>query len=86
MLLRLQFLEGVHRHDICSPERLSRVWVFRNRLPRMHRHGWQGKQSTNTTAYAWLVWDAWHVGTTQLGWVACPRGGSSGGAGAAPGA
>ena len=41
---------------------LSRVLVFRNRLPMMHREGWAGKKSTSTVAYAWFIFDRYHVG------------------------
>jgi hypothetical protein len=58
MLLRLAFLEGTGRSDILDSGRLARVHVFRNRLPMMHRDGWNGPRSTSATAFAWFVWDA----------------------------
>ncbi len=60
MLLRLAFLEGSGRSAILDNGLLARVHVFRNRLPRMHRHGWEGKQSSSSIAFAWFVW--------ELGW------------------
>ncbi len=55
MLLPLTFLEG-KRPCLDRPE-FSRVHVFRNRLPMMHRDGWEGKKTTNMRAYGWYVWN-----------------------------
>ena len=56
MLLRLAFLEGMERSDILDGP-LARVWVFRNRLPRMHREGWTGPRASSTIAFAWFVFE-----------------------------
>ncbi len=56
MLLRLAFLEGARRSVILDGGQLARVHVFRNRLPRMHRAGWEGKQSSSSIAFAWFIW------------------------------
>lgn len=68
MLLRLAFLEG--RRDgpsrILDDGRLARVHVFKNRLPMMHRDGWEGPRTTNSTAFAWFVWQADHSGPAEL--------------------
>jgi len=66
MLLRLAFLESERRRPILDSGHLARVHVFRNRLPMMHRHGWEGPKSTSTTAFAWFVWERDHSGPTQL--------------------
>lgn len=66
MLMRLAFLESAGRSDILDGGHLARVYVFRNRLPMMHRGGWEGHKSTNTMAFAWFVWDRQHVGATEL--------------------
>jgi hypothetical protein len=66
MLLRLAFLESAARSDILDGGQLARVHVFRNRLPMMHRDGWDGPKSTNTMAFAWFVWDRDHIGPTAL--------------------
>ena len=42
MLLRLGFLESERRRPILDNGMLARVYVFRNRLPMMHRAGWAG--------------------------------------------
>ncbi len=66
MLMRLAFLESEGRSAILDGGHLARVHVFRNRLPMMHREGWEGPKSTNTMAFAWFVWDKSHVGPTKL--------------------
>lgn len=66
MLMRLAFLEGIGRSDILDGGKLARVHVFRNRLPLMHRAGWEGNRSTNTMAFAWFVWDQDCIGPTVL--------------------
>jgi hypothetical protein len=42
MLLRLTFLEGRRPSGILDTGTLARIHLFRNRLPMMHRDGWQG--------------------------------------------
>jgi hypothetical protein len=66
MLMRLAFLESEGRSAILDGGFLARVHVFRNRLPMMHREGWDGPKSTNTMAFAWFVWDRSHRGATTL--------------------
>ncbi len=66
MLLRLAFLESEKRRSILDDGRLSRVYVFRNRLPMMHREGWGGPKASSATPFAWFIWDRSHNGPTQL--------------------
>jgi hypothetical protein len=66
MLLRLNFLESKGRSDIIDGGSLARVHVFADRLPRMHRQGWEGPRSSSTTAYAWFVWRRDHAAPTTL--------------------
>lgn len=66
MLLRLGFLESERRRGILDGGQLARVHVFRNRLPRMHRAGWTGKESSSSIAFAWFVWEHGHNGPTEL--------------------
>jgi hypothetical protein len=66
MLLRLAFLESDRRTPILDTGHLARVHVFRKRLPMMHRHGWEGKNSNSGMAFAWFVWDRNHSGPTEL--------------------
>jgi hypothetical protein len=69
MLLRLAFLESQGRAAILDSGELARVYVFRNRLPMMHRSG-RGTQVAKTNssamAFAWFVWDRSHVGPTTI--------------------
>lgn len=67
MLMRLAFLESEARSDILDGGELSRVYVFRNRLPMMHREGWAGKRITSgAVAFAWFIWDCEHKGPTTI--------------------
>jgi hypothetical protein len=66
MLLRLGFLESERRRNILESGDLARVFVFRNRLPMMHRFGWAGPRASSATAYAWFVWDRAHSGPLVL--------------------
>ena len=66
MLLRLQFLEAVRRTDLLESGDLREVLVFRDRLPMMHRAGWQGKRASSAMAFAWFVWDREHSGPPVL--------------------
>ncbi len=55
MLLRLAYLEGACRMTL-HQRHLERVWIGAERLPQMHRHGWEGpKQSNSGRAFAWFV-------------------------------
>ncbi len=66
MLLRLAFLESQRRTDLLESGDLARVWVFRKRLPMMHRAGWEGRTANSGMAFAWFVWDSAHQGPTEL--------------------
>jgi hypothetical protein len=73
-LLRLAFLESTSRTDILDEGgKLARVYIFRNRLPMMHRDGWAGPRATNAIPFMWAVWDRDHVGLPtirRISWVA----------------
>jgi hypothetical protein len=66
MLLRLTFLESERRSEILEDRGLARVYVFRQRLPMMHRDGWQGPKASSAMAFAWFVWDRAHNGPPTL--------------------
>ncbi len=66
MLLRLAFLESERRRSVLDCGHLARVWVFRKRLPMMHRHGWEGPKASSGMAFAWFCWDQTHKGPTEL--------------------
>lgn len=66
MLLRLAFLESEKRRPILDGGQLARVLPFRNRLPMMHRDGWDGNKSSSAVAFAWFVWDRNHSGDATI--------------------
>ena len=66
MLLRLAFLESRRRSALIDGGSLARVHIFRSRLPRMHRHGWQGPRASSSIPFAWFVFDRDHRGKTEL--------------------
>jgi hypothetical protein len=66
MLLRLAFLESTRRTPILESGQLARVHVFRDRLPRMHRHGWDGPRASSSIAFAWYVFDREHRGPATI--------------------
>lgn len=74
MLLPLRFLEAGNEKTEAGRARLwvldrgylARVLVFANRLPLMHRDGWDGPKSTNTAAYAWFVFSWYNRGAAQI--------------------
>jgi hypothetical protein len=72
MLLQVTFLEGERRIDIIDGGKLARVHVFIDRLPKMHREGWQGPRLEKEGApFAWIIWRADHVGPTLLDRIWC---------------
>ena len=66
MLLRLAFLESTGRSAILDNGLLARVYVFRNRLPGMHRQGWTGNRVATSMAFAWMVWELGWNGPAEL--------------------
>jgi hypothetical protein len=66
MLLRLAFLESERRCAILESGWLKRVYVFRKRLPMMHRAGWNGPRASSAMAFAWFCWDRSHSSPTEL--------------------
>lgn len=57
VLLRLMFIEGAARSDLID-RHLMRVWAGIERLPQMHREGWEGpKQKGAGAPFAWFVFD-----------------------------
>jgi hypothetical protein len=61
-LLPLSFLESEKRCGILDCGQLAKIYPFRNRLPRMHQHGWTGRRVSNPYPYAWFAWDRDHRG------------------------
>jgi len=79
MLLPLRFLESGNEKTVAGRARLkvldtgylARVLVFRERLPMMHRDGWEGPKSTSNVAYAWFIFSWWHRGdalVSRISW------------------
>jgi hypothetical protein len=66
MFLRLSFLESERRRRILEERGLARVHVFRNRLPMMHRDGWDGPRASSSIPFAWFVWIRTHQGPATL--------------------
>jgi hypothetical protein len=65
-LLRLAFLESKRRAPLLDRGQLVHVHVFMDRLPMMHRHGWQGPRASNSIPFAWFVFNRDHHGLPTL--------------------
>ena len=68
-LMRLVWLEGQARGRLFKTTPLAKVWVFSGRIPRMHRHDYEGPRTTSTIAFAWFVFDHAYVGEPTIGWI-----------------
>jgi hypothetical protein len=66
MLLRLAFYESDRRSHILDSAGLARIHVFANRLPMMHRAGWEGRKANSGMAFAWFVWERGHLGPALI--------------------
>src|SRR5258708_1657896 len=66
MMLRLGFLEARKRSKILDGGHLARVHVFKDRLPMMHRDGWNGPRNGSAMAFAWFVWDRGNRGAVKV--------------------
>lgn len=66
MLLRLAFMESERRSHILENRGLKRIYVFRKRLPMMHRDGWDGRKANSGMAFAWFSWDRRYTGLTTI--------------------
>ena len=62
MLLRLAFAESERRSPILDGAGLRRFFVFRKRLPMMHRDGWNGRKANSSIAFAWFNWQRGYRG------------------------
>ena len=72
-LLRLAFMETKGRSSILEGTGLARIHVFRNRLPMMHRAGWQGRKANSGMAFAWFVWERGYTGPTTIDRISWER-------------
>jgi hypothetical protein len=75
LLLRLAFFEaGVSqtrkwaklRLKVLDEQPPAAVYVFRRRLPMMHRHDWTGKKANSGMAFAWYDWRRGYRGPTKI--------------------
>jgi hypothetical protein len=60
LLLNLNFLCGFaddERNFVMDENPPARVYVFKRRLPMMHREGWDGKKASSRMNTAWFVWE-----------------------------
>lgn len=73
-LLPLAFLEAGQQKTAAGRARLwvldrgwlERVLVFKERLPFMHRDGWQGKIASSNVPYAWFIFSGDHTGDATI--------------------
>jgi hypothetical protein len=65
VLCRLTFLESEERTPIIDGP-LTRVHLFKRRLPMMHRRGWDGPKASSQVPYAWFVFERGHTGPALL--------------------
>ncbi len=66
LLLRAMYIEGTGRTDILEEMGLHSVYVFRNRLPMMHRDGYTGPKHGSNVPFAWFDWQFGYEGPTHL--------------------
>jgi hypothetical protein len=64
-LARLAFLESARRSPILDTGR-SRIHVFKQRLPMMHRDEWTGPRATSAIPFAWFCFDHNHAGPISI--------------------
>lgn len=64
---------GVARTEILEYRNLARIHIFRNRLPFMHRDGWDGPRASSSIAFAWFVWDRDYHGLPTIDRISWER-------------
>jgi hypothetical protein len=75
MLLRLAFMESARRTPILEGVGLKHIFVFRKRMPMMHRAGWEGRKANSGMAFGWFCWDCRHRGATLINRISWERDG-----------
>ena len=63
VLERIQFLESETRAELFDAGKLVRVLIFRNRVPRVHLEGWDGKRAAPAMMLAWFCFASNHDGS-----------------------
>lgn len=69
LLGRINVLAGVRRTNMIEKRGLRRIYVFRERLPMMHKAGFLeagGKASTSTIDFAWFCWRRGYRGLSAV--------------------
>lgn len=66
-LCKIQFLEGVKRHDFFIKHPPKKVFVFSSRL-KIYKNGIKTNNST-MMCFAWFVWEKSFKGETTIGWI-----------------
>jgi hypothetical protein len=49
------------------------AWMFRRRLPMMHRDEWAGRKANSGMAFAWFAWDRDHRGAAIIDRISWDR-------------
>lgn len=58
VLVRLMFIEGKGRSDLMD-RHCTQIWAGIERLPPMHREGWDGERVTSSAVpFAWMRFNA----------------------------
>lgn len=55
ILGKLTILESETRTPVLDTGYFEKCYVFKNRLPMMHREGWEGNKNSSSIAFAWYV-------------------------------
>ena len=53
---------STRRTETLERRGLARIHVFRERLPMMHRDGWDGPRASSSMPFAWFVWERFSAG------------------------
>jgi hypothetical protein len=75
VLQRIQWLETRKRAALFDTGRLARVYVFSDRVPRMHKEGWTGNKSSPAMVLCWFVFERDHRGDHTLHFLSLPKSG-----------
>jgi hypothetical protein len=73
MLLPIAFVGSGRRYAFFRRSPPSAMHFFSERLPMMHREGWDGPTATSQVDYAWFVWDARRPGAGRVSWIGPPE-------------
>ena len=66
-LCKIQFLEGVKRHEFFKKYPPKKVYVFSSRL-KIYKNGIKTNNST-MMCFAWFIWEKSFTGETTIGWI-----------------